>query len=344
MRAFAVVVALFGCKGEPAAPSPAVAASAPVVAKPCENVDLVLASAILTGAHPCRARVDAAYGRMLATGMPFSATLVSTRPPRGAGLVITCQHCSGAARDGLHDPEIEEPSTLQARAPAQLVGNKVLSGRETQIFFIHRVFSPLPPKSAFDAKGRLSLIEPRHDFVVSTISGSPVEVVGHLGALASATVADTKLAVHDPQHLLSAAEPSASPEPGTQVLLLGFPRDLPDHTFAGELVASVGEVLDDARAKDMLARADADEASIPYDPSIELVVAARAASGMSGGGAFDGAHRYLGVLVRGTLKPVDGKYLTRVVRARYVLDQLDAALAGASTAMRDKLTPFITLR
>jgi hypothetical protein len=187
-------------------------------------------------------------------------------------------------------------------------------------------------------------IEPRHDFVVSTISGAPVDVVGHLGAMASATVADTKLAVHDPQHLLSAAEPWASPEPGTQVLLLGFPRDLPDHTFAGELVASVGEVLDDARAKDMLARADADEAAIPYDPRIEFVVAARASSGMSGGGSFDAAHRYLGVLVRGTVSPVDGTYLTRVVRARYVLDQLEAALAGAPTMMRDKLVPFVTLR
>jgi hypothetical protein len=278
---------------------------------------------------------------MLATGMPFSGTLVSTRPTRGAGLFITCQHCAGASGDGLHDPEIDEPSTIQARAPAQLVGGKLLSGRETQLFFIHRVFSPWPPKSAFDAKGHLSQIEPRHDFVVATISGTPVEVVGHLGAMASATVADTKLAVHDPQHILAAAEPWARPEPGTQVLLLGFPRDLPDHTFAGELVASVGEVLDDARAKDMLARADADEAAIPYDPRIEFVVTARASSGMSGGGAFDGAHRYLGVLVRGTLKPVDDKYLTRVVRAGYVLDELDAALARAPVATRDKLTPFV---
>jgi Trypsin-like peptidase domain len=341
MRALVVVVALFGCKGD--APSPAVASgSAPAVAKACENVDLALASAILgDAAHPCRARVDAAYGRMMATGMPFSGTLVSTRPTRGAGLFVTCQHCAGPAGDGLHDPEIEDPSTIQSRAPAQLLGTKVQSGRETQIFFIHRLFSPLPPKSAFDTKGHLSQIEPRHDFVVATISGAPVEVVGHLGALPSATVSDTKLAVHDPQRLLASAEPTANPAPGTQVLLLGFPRDLPDHAFAGELVASVGEVLDDARAKDMLGRADADEAAIPYDPTIEFVVTARAASGMSGGGAFDAAHRYLGVLVRGTVTEVDGKYLTRVVRARYILEQLDGALSRAPAPLRDKLTPFV---
>lgn len=344
MRAFVAVLVLIGCKGEPAAPpAPAVASGSAMA--PCADVELVLASTILDdAAHPCRARVDGAYGRMMATGMPFSGTLVSTRPVRGAGLFITCQHCAGPAGDGLHDPEGAGAVTIQTRAPAHSLGRQVRSGRPTQLFFVHRVFSPRPPRSAFDKAGNLSLIEPRHDFVVSTVSGTPVEVVGDLGASASATVSDARLDVHDPHEMLSAPDPWAEAAPGTQVLLLGFPRDLPDHVFAGELVASVGVVLDDARAKDMLARSDADEAAIPYDPAVEFVVAARAATGMSGGGVFDAAHRYLGVLVRGTVRPVDGTYLTRVVRARHVFGELDAALAAAPAPLRDKLAPFVTLR
>ncbi len=184
-------------------------------------------------------------------------------------------------------------------------------------------------------------IKPEDDFVVGTISGEPVEVVGHIGALPNAKVSDKRLAVHDPREVATSQQPWAEAKPGTQALVLGFPRDMPAMTFGGELVASVGEILDDTRAKEMLLRSDADEAAIPYDPSVELVVAARAWSGMSGGGAFDEDGRYLGVSVRGTLTPVDGKYLVRVVRAPYVMKQLSAALAAAPAPLRTKLEPFL---
>ena len=343
MRALVVVAALIGCKQSDPPPAPVPLPPPPVaVAEPCANVELVLASTILQDlAHPCRARVDAVYGRMMATGSKFSGTLVSTKPTRGAGLVVTCLHCTGPDGRGLHDPEIAEPSTFQTRGPAHEVGSKVLSGRETQVFFLHRLYSVIPPKSALDAFGHLTNIEPRHDFVVATISGAPVEVVGQIGAMARATVSDTKLTVHDPMAILG-AETWGTAQIGTQVLVLGFPSDLPDHVFAGQLVASVGEVLDDARAKDLLSRADADEAAIAYDPAVEFVVATHASSGMSGGGAFDEAGRYLGITVRGTVKPVDGTYLVRIVRAPYVFGQLDAALAKAPEALRAKLTPFVT--
>ncbi|MDQ3335226.1 MAG: serine protease [Myxococcota bacterium] len=350
MRVLVIAVALLGCKKSDEKPAPKPAeqpakpAEPPVAVKPvgaCENLDLVLASKILgDAAHPCRARLDAVYGRMISTGLAFSGTLVSTKPKRGAGFFITCQHCTGADGDGLREPEKEEPSAFNGLAPAQLAGTAVRSGPESRLYFIHRVFSRMPPKSAFDAKGRLTNIKPEDDFVVGTISGEPVDVVGHIGVLPSAKVSDKRLTVHDPRELLS-QQPWAEAKPGTQALLLGFPRDMPAMTFGGELVASVGEILDDTRAKEMLLRADADEAAIPYDPSVELVVAARASSGMSGGGAFDEDGRYLGVSVRGTLNPVDGKYLVRVVRAPYVMKQLAAALAAAPAPLRTKLEPFL---
>lgn len=348
MRVLLIAVAVFGCKQSekqpaqnPTEPPPPSAPAKPAVpVGTCENVELVLVSEILgDAAHPCRARVDAAYGRMLSTGVAFSGTVVSTRPARGAGVVVTCQHCTGPAGSGLHDPEIEEPATFHA-LPPRLTGTQV-RGNESQLFFVHRLFSRKPPKSAFDAMGHLGNIKPEDDFVVGTISGTPVDIVGHIGALPSSKVSDTKLVVHDPHEITRSQEPWADAKFGTQALVMGFPRDLPDHAFGGELVASVGEILDDARAKAMLLRSDPDEAAIAYDPAVEMIVAARASSGMSGGGAFDEAGRYLGVAVRGTVKPVDGKYLVRVVRASYVMKQLKTALDAAPDAVRTKLQPFV---
>ena len=347
-RILVVVAAVLGCKGDdkrappkPAEPPAIVMVDAPI-ATGCERVELERASKILADAtHPCRASVDAVYGRMVATGVAFSGTLVTTAPARGAGLVITCQHCTGADASGLREPEREDPATFQVRAPAKLAGGRVASGRESELWFVYRLFSRVPPKSAYDAKGHLVHILPADDFVVGTLSGAPVEVVGHLGVLPSARVSDADVSLHDPRELARAPAPWAQAKPGTPALVVGFPRDLEDKKFDRELVVSVGEILDDARAKDMLSRSDPDEAAIPYDPEVELVVAARAVTGMSGGGTFAIDGSYLGVNVRGTVKPVDGHYLVRVVRAPFVMKQLEAALAAAPAAIAAKVKPFV---
>src|SRR5687768_14074931 len=112
MRALIVAVLWLGCKqaDDKPAPKPVEPAST------CTAVELELASRILSdAAHPCRARVDAALGRMIALGVAFSGTLVTTTPARGAGLVITCQHCTGADGGGLREPEVEEPAAVLAR-------------------------------------------------------------------------------------------------------------------------------------------------------------------------------------------------------------------------------------
>src|SRR5688572_11832486 len=120
----------------------------------------------------------------------------------------------------------------------------------------------MPPKSAFDDRHRLVHVHPQHDFVVGTINGDPIEVVGHLGVLPPSKVGATELALHDPREIARSAEPWADAKPGSHALVLGFPRDLSDRAFGGELVASVGEILDDTRAKDLLSRSDPDEAAI----------------------------------------------------------------------------------
>jgi hypothetical protein len=345
MRRWVIAVALVACKQDKPAPvdKPVVVPVAADAAPPhalatCDNVELELASKILSDPqHPCRDWVDATHGRMAATGMAFSGAVLTQETPRGAGWLATCQHCTGPDGDGLHDVEKEDPSWFQMRAPAKLVGTQVLSGRETQLYFVHRLFSLMPPKSAFDAKGHLTNVLPSHDFVIGVISGTPVEVVGHIGVMPSSKIGDAKLDLYDPKHIASPAEPVA----GKHALVMGFPRDLPDHTFGGELVVSVGEILDDERAKSMLLKSDPDEAAIPYDPKVEVVIAARAVSGMSGGGAFDEDGHYLGIAVRGTVKPVDGKYLVRVVRMKYVTQQFQAALDRAPEPLGKKLAPFL---
>lgn len=349
MRMLVVIAVVLGCKGDdkrapppPVAPPSAVAADGAVAPGQCERIELERASKILADAtHPCRAPLDAVYGRMVATGVAFSGTLVTTAPARGAGLVITCQHCTGADGGGLRDPEREDPSTFQVRAPAKLAAGRVASGRESELWFVYRLFSREPPRSAYDAKGHLVHILPADDFVIGTLSGAPVEVVGHLGALPSAQVSDADVALHDPRDLAPTAGSWGEAKSGTQALVLGFPRDLEDKEFEGELVVSVGEILDDTRAKDLLARSDPDEAAIPYDPAVELVVAARATTGMSGGATFAEDGRYLGVNVRATVRPVDGLYLVRVVRASYVMKQLAAALDAAPERIRAKVKPFL---
>jgi hypothetical protein len=344
----ALVIVASGCRNDATPPSPtpdpkpdpkpadARAADAPA----CTPFDLVPVSAILKdAAHGCRARVEAAYGRVVSVGVAFSGTVVSTTPARGAALFVSCQHCAGAGGSSeLYDPEIDPPSVFQVKPPLSFAG-KPLVPLEEQLMFVHHLYSPVPPRSAFDAKGQLSNILPKHDIVVGTLSGDIIEVVGHLGALPQAKVNDRDVPLVDPGKHAASKSPWAPATPGSLALVIGFPRDLPERAFGGEQVASLGEVLADDAARAMLARSDKEEAAIAYDPAVEMIIAARAVSGMSGGGAFDEQGRYLGVAVRGTLTPVDGKYLVRVVRAPYLAAQLSTAVA--TSKLGPKIAPFL---
>jgi hypothetical protein len=312
----------------PASPVTPAPARASDVASKCESLDLLIAAeALRVPGHPCRDWIDATRGRMFGTGVAASGTVVATTAARGGGLFLTCKHCGAGGDQLLTDPEIDPPPVLEVREPQGF-------------YFAYRLFGPIPPSTAFDDKGKLTKISPRDDFIVATISNQHYRSSGAY-PLAPRQVKDGAIPLSDPRGISASAKPWIAAQPGAQALLLGFPRNLPDRDFHGELVFSVGKVLDDATARDKLARAEPDEASTPYDPEAEFVVAARAVSGMSGGGVFDVDGRFLGVMVRGTVNRVDGVYLTRVVRAAFIRTQLASAIAGADAALRDHITPFL---
>jgi hypothetical protein len=102
-----------------------------------------------------------------------------------------------------------------------------------------------------------------------------------------------------------------------------------------------GAIVDDAVARDVLLHAEEEEASVPYDPEVELVVEARAVSGMRGGGAFDADGKFVGVMVRGTTTKVDGKYFTRVVRASFIRAHMKAALDETEAGLRERIGQFL---
>jgi len=280
--------------------------------------------------HPCRAWIEATRGRVFGTGVAFSGTVVATTAARGAGLFLTCHHCGAGGRGAqvLVDPEASPPATMQV-------------GEPQQFYLAYLLFAPVLPPTAFDAANNLTRILPRDDIAVGAMSNKLYKLRGQLGVVPPPHVIDGSIPLDDPRGIAGSAAPWAPATPNAPVLLLGYPRDLPERTFGGALVASVGEVLDDRAARDKLARAEADEAGIPYDPEVELVVAARAVSGMSGGGVFDRDGRFVGVMVRGTTTRVDGTYLTRVVRATFIWAQLRAALERADDALRARITPFL---
>jgi hypothetical protein len=118
------------------------------------------------------------------------------------------------------------------------------------------------------------------------------------------------------------------------VLAIGFPREA-----GGDMVFSAARVLGDDEAVAWLARADPEEAAIPYKPEVEMILAVRSVAGMSGGGVFDRQGRYLGVMVRASTRGPD--YVTRVVRARHIARRLREALATVEAAERDRIAAFL---
>ncbi len=267
-------------------------APAPAAGSRCVAETAIRVSRVLTDpAHPCRGRILAAYGRMVRVGAGSSGVIASTAAARGAGLLVTCGSCAGAAGAGLVEPERDPPLAIRIGAPARLAGGAVPAG---------------PPRHAahrlFGAEG----------FALAAISGEPLAP----DAAPPAAVGDRDLALDDPRGLAAARAPFVDVRPGASVLVLGF-ADAED----GELVASVGPVLD--------------------DPGAELAIAARALPGMAGGGVFDERGRLVGVVARASGEPVAGAHLVRAVRATAIAARLSAALRAAPVPLRTKIVAFL---
>jgi hypothetical protein len=291
----------------------------------CTTETAIRVSRILTDpAHPCRARIQAAYGRMVRVGDGASGTIVSAAAARGAGLLVTCRTCAGIAdAEGagvarleggawLADPAREPPLAFRVGAPARLAGGAVPGG-------------PLP----YAALGLFGT-----DDVTLAALGAPREPAGAQPAGAPpAGAGDARVTLDDPSGLAASRAPFVDVRPGATALVLGFAD-----AEGGELVASVGPVLDEAEAHRLIARAGARPG---HDPRTELAIAARAVPGMVGGGVFDEAGRFVGVVTGTAAAPDGGEHLVRAVRATSIAARLSAALRAAPVPLRVKILPFL---
>jgi hypothetical protein len=186
----------------------------------CTPETAIRVSRVLTDpAHPCRARILAAYGRIVRVGESASGTIVSTASARGAGLLVTCRACAGIAGDGLADPERAPPPGFRIGAPARLEGDAVPAGG--------------PHLAAY-------LLFGDGEVALAAIGGEPLAP----GAAIPAAVSNRDVALDDPRKLAAAPAPFLDVGAGTAVLVLGF-----EGGAGGELVASVGPVLADEEAR-----------------------------------------------------------------------------------------------
>ncbi len=299
-----------------AGPAGSAAGMAGVAGAGCTAETAIRVSQVLTDPeHPCHERVRAAHGRMVRVGAgssgtfsgTFSGTIVSTAAARSAGLLVTCGSCAGAAAaelgrsGGMIAPERAPPLAIRVAPPARLAGGAVPAG--------------VPRHAAH-------LLFGGNGFVIAALSGAPLEPA----AAAPPAVDDREVALDDPRGLAASRAPFVDVQPGAAVLVLGFAVD----AEGGELLASVGPVLDDAEARRR-----------GYDPRTELAIAARAAPGMLGGGVFEEGGRFVGVVAGATSDPADGMHLVRAVRATAIAARLSAALRAAPVPLRAKIVPFL---
>ena len=340
-----VVAVALGCGGSATGPSappdqplPPPPPAGSDLAGECPITASTSAASVLRADHPCRLWVDALWGRMVSVGNGMSGTVwyVSARQ---SGVLATCQHCF-AAGGGLRFPGGPEPITAMIGTSAELSAGEIrsdVSGDRVSTYrHAYALYAREIPSSAADARGNLTRIKPIDDWVVAAVSGKVVEVPGHLAAVPPEVIPPDPLEVRDPVGLLG-VEDTGAPVAGELAITLGFPN-----VAGGALMFTVNRIHDDEIAADIISRAEPDERAIPYDPAVEFLMAGQLTVGNSGGGVFDRRGRYLGVMVRGSVVPVDGAHFVRVVRASHMKEQIEAALAGAEADLRERVAPYLT--
>jgi hypothetical protein len=292
--------------------------------------------------HPCRAWVEALHGR-LATVWRRYAGAYWAKNADGIGLFVTCQHCFDTLA-GLRAPRGDEKTVAMVGMPPELVDGGIYSvehqgeGLDFQATYVvgYTLFAPPIPPGSRDKHGNLDLF-PRDDFVVMAVSGDIQRPPSRKPWMDPPLMMPKTPAIFaDPQELASASVVTATPIVGEPILALGFPV-----TSAGQMTFTVSSVLADDEAAKMVSRAERAESRLEYDPQTEFLFPAQCAEGCSGGAVFDRWGRYLGVIVRGSTTEVDGRYFTRVVRATYIAEQLQAALDGADEELRGSVGPLL---
>jgi hypothetical protein len=315
---------LGGCRAAPAACEPGALFS--------------VRAALADPGHPCRDRLAELVGRV-ARNSGQSASVWSLDTGTGTGLVVSAVHTLGEGYLGPGGTDIpggfRDPAGQAGATRIYLVedGAGTVSPLASVLFILYH-----PELPAAESGNYLRDILPRHDFFVGVIDSQRV-VMEPLPGTPGPLLPEPP-AVYDPAGLTTADRTWAAAAPGDRVIMMGFPQA---GEFAGEMAASVGEVLGDDEAREAIAALAAlgdEEGSVPYDPEVEMLIRGQAVVGMSGGGVYDDDGRQAGILVRASGEH-DGVQYVRAVRMSYVVGQLEATLASLPAAERAVFEPYL---
>ncbi len=275
----------------------------------------------------CFAWVDAVHGRAVRQSVG-SASIWSRRAEAGSGLLTGAVHTLGVGWFGPEGTDIPERMSNPADktgVPRLFLFHPDGSGPDELASPLFDMYNPAIPAEVNQDAFRDVL--PRNDFFVAVVDSQKLDV-GLLAPTPEPLVNET-LPLYDPAGVTTTEPTHADPGEGDLVLLMGFAST---GDLAGELAASVGRVLSDGEAQsviEMLANAQDEEGDIPHEPEVEMIIEARAVTGMSGGAAFNRDGQQVGILIRAS-DVHDGTQYVRAVRMAYVVARLAAAFDDLS--------------
>lgn len=303
----------------------------------CQSARLTPIADGVNPSHACASWLEKVRGRV-GTKMPIGSFVVwSRRTQDGYAVVTGAMHTLGASRyaplgQDVHE-EVVVPSATGLLDRCVPASSGELGCKDLSPFY--ELYHPEIP--AAEHTQSLVNITPKHDFYVGLVDRQHLAYDDN-GFPAPPDRQPGSVPLYDPQSTSTLTPSTSTPTAGDTLLLVGYPAAGPE---TGAF--SVGKVLTDddvATAFEALRAAGDEEGSLPYDPSVELIVSAKALGGMSGGGVFDRDGRLAGVMVRGS--SVEGApEIVRVVRASMIASRLAAAVAALPEATKAEVTPYL---
>jgi hypothetical protein len=259
----------------------------------------------------------------------------------GTALIVAALHTLGEGYLGPGGSLIEE----RLRDPAEQPGATrifLVKGEDGSVDSLANVlFILYNPEVPSEQSGNyLRDILPRHDFFVGVIDSQKVVMEPLPGT--PAPLRHEPPVIFDPSDLTTVAPTYADANPGDAVILMGYPQV---GELAGMLAASIGRVLSDTEAEDVikeLAALGDEEGGITYDPEVEMIIEGHSVVGMSGGGVYDQAGRQVGILVRAS-DEYGGKQYIRAVRMTYLVASLMSAYEALSSIARAVVSPYLEI-
>lgn len=290
--------------------------------------------------NPCREWLYKLQGRVTKNSNQ-SASVWSLHTEAGTALVVSALHTLGEGWLGPGGTLIEESLMDPTEKPGAtriflVKGEDGSVDNLASVLFI--LYNPeVPPEQSGN---HLLNILPRHDFFVGVIDSQKVVMEPLPGT--PAPLRHESPVIFDPSDLTTVAPTYADVDPGDAVVLMGYPLE---GDLAGMLAASIGRVLSDTEAEDVieeLAVVGDEEGGIAYDPEVEMIIEGHAVLGMSGGGVYDRDGRQVGILVRASGE-YDGKQYVRAVRMTFVVTSLMSAYDALSDTGRATVNPYLEL-